>query len=109
MLSRHRCIVQAFDFYLVDGRFRVASICACFLHAARHGRAPDEFRVGIHDFQRKDYYADALLVGDVVEGYNPATPRKAGENALLAVLRRKPKVTDAEILEVWKRHSQRVG
>lgn len=36
---------EAFDFYFVDGRFRVASVCACFLHASMYGKQPSEFRV----------------------------------------------------------------
>jgi len=62
----------AFDFYLVDGRFRVACLCACLLHASRHGKDPAEFRVGVHDFQRIDYYRDALLVGEVGETQIPS-------------------------------------
>jgi len=45
----------------------------------------------------------------VVEGYNPgAVPPHSGD-AILAILRRKPGVTDAEILAVWEAHSERVG
>ena len=42
---------QAFDVYLVDGRYRVACACLSFLHAIKH-RGVDlasQVRVGIHD------------------------------------------------------------
>eukprot|EP00040_Diaphanoeca_grandis_P024328 m.133595 g.133595 ORF g.133595 m.133595 type:complete len:360 (-) comp29684_c0_seq1:92-1171(-) len=104
---------SAFDFYFVDGRFRMATFAACFLHASMHGRNPSEFRVGIHDYQQRhgntddpeyknkptgDDYLDTLEIGEVVEGY-PLNP-----NARIGVFRRKPDVTNAQILAIWHKH-----
>ena len=51
---------NAFDVYLVDGRFRVACACAALLHAS------DESFVMIHDFDR-EYYHVILEVSDKIK------------------------------------------
>lgn len=100
---------EAFDFYLVDGRFRVASVFACFLHASRCGRAPDGFRVGLHDFQRRHYH-DVLQIANVVEGYDGSAPypdppkHPEHPGPIVTILRRKKAVTDAEVLALWERY-----
>lgn len=89
---------QAFDFYFIDGRFRVASFAVAFLHASTFGKKADQFRVGIHDSQRSGY-DDCLKIAVPVDGF------KAGvAGAHITIYRRKPNITDWEILAVWKRH-----
>jgi len=46
---------EAFDVYIVDGRYRVACACLSFLHAIKHGANLTKVRVGIHDKQFLDY------------------------------------------------------
>ena len=41
---------KIFDFYMVDGRFRLACVFAIFLHASSHDRNSSEYLVGVHDF-----------------------------------------------------------
>jgi len=98
---------EAFDFYFVDGRFRVASVAACMLHAAAHGRSPSEYKVGIHDFRKRAAwgYKDVLLIGTPIEGY--LSPNKT--TADLAILRRKEGVTDDDILKIWEKHKADAG
>jgi len=92
---------EAFDFYLVDGRFRVASFCACLLHASLHGKDPADFRIGMHDFARPNYQV-VLRVAKVVEGHNPHIKVNPAQ---ISVMRRKPEVTDSEIMAIWQEHS----
>ena len=40
---------QPFDFYLVDGRYRVACAVMSFLHAMKYGADMRKVRVGVHD------------------------------------------------------------
>ena len=96
---------KPFDFYFVDGRFRVASVCACLMHAALHGKTPGEFRVGLHDFRARHTktYKDVLTVAEVVEGFDPNGP--AHQEVNLVILRRRADVGDAQVLQLWDKHS----
>jgi hypothetical protein len=115
-----------FDFYLVDGRFRVASAAACFLHAARTGKQPDEFAVAIHDFSdRVPTYGAILALTYSVDGFMPPSgilssvsahasgmlssvlAHVAGvppAGAKLVVLRRKQEATDEQFLALWEKY-----
>jgi len=92
---------EGFDFYFVDGRFRVASFAMAFLHASIHGRAPSEFRVGIHDFRMraKTHYKDCYRIGQAIEGYGVNKT-----DVEVTIFRRKHGVTDGEIMDVWRKH-----
>jgi hypothetical protein len=96
---------EGFDFYFVGGRFRVASAAACFLHAARTGKQPDEFAVSIHDFKdRVRSYRDILSITEFVDGFNHPQPwSKNATDCMLVVLRRKKGATDAQFLAVWEK------
>lgn len=102
---------KGFDFYLVDGRFRVASVAACFLHAANTGLKRDQFRVGLHDFKvrstkgTKDHYRAVLRIGDVVDGFNPATSQPTADMPHITILRRKAGVTDNDIYKLWEEYA----
>eukprot|EP00568_Trieres_chinensis_P002096 CAMPEP_0183310760 /NCGR_PEP_ID=MMETSP0160_2-20130417/33091_1 /TAXON_ID=2839 ORGANISM="Odontella Sinensis, Strain Grunow 1884" /NCGR_SAMPLE_ID=MMETSP0160_2 /ASSEMBLY_ACC=CAM_ASM_000250 /LENGTH=268 /DNA_ID=CAMNT_0025475113 /DNA_START=11 /DNA_END=814 /DNA_ORIENTATION=+ len=56
---------EAFDVYLVDGRYRVACACVAFLHAIQRGGDLERVRVGIHDNDRSEYHV-FTEVADVV-------------------------------------------
>lgn len=94
---------KAFDFYFVDGRFRVASVAACMLHAAKHGKSPAQFKIGIHDFRNRAHnvYKDILTIATPIKSY--LSPVKT--NAHLAILHRKKNVTDNDTtltrLNLW--------
>lgn len=113
---------EAFDFYFVDGRFRLSCAAAAFLHASAHGKSRDEFVVAIHDFRWRYLsgrptaadgssiagpgavknpkpYADILDVADAIDGFLPDSP--SASQAHMTVLRRKPNVTDAQIRAIW--------
>jgi len=93
---------DAFDFYFVDGRFRVAAVCAAFLHAGLSNRARDSFRVGMHDFQdrHKSQYGAVLSIADVVAGYDPKH-HKETSHFRVVILRRKPSTTTKQLLDTW--------
>jgi len=79
---------QPFDFYFVDGRFRVACMCQALLHG--HSKS----RVVLHDFrQNRPYYRVILDVADVVEQVDS-----------LVVFKRKPGATDKMIMHMWETH-----
>merc|ERR1712048_757194 len=44
---------EPFDVYLIDGRYRIACVCAAFLHAIKYSKGSSarlkRVRVGIHD------------------------------------------------------------
>jgi hypothetical protein len=97
---------EGFDFYLVDGRFRIASAAVCFLHAARTGKQPDEFAVTIHDFKsRVPSYRDILALTYIVDGFSFAHPRaqESYSDYKLVVLRRKQDATDEQFLALWEK------
>ena len=87
---------QAFDVYMVDGRWRFACLMASFLHAsARQGKAPT---VLVHDCQREAYHkADHLLDLEITGDPDKRTER-------LCVYHRKPETTDQQLLELWQEH-----
>jgi hypothetical protein len=83
---------KAFDFYLVDGRYRVACALISFLHALSRGASRDHIRVAIHDYiAREQVYNDIEIWTDRVE---------CAER--LCVFKLKEGVTEAELAEAWK-------
>ena len=86
---------EPFDFYLVDGRFRVASIAASMLHALLGGKRDALF--GIHDYtERSQRYGRVEDIGIIVRGTG------IDASAKLAVLKMKPGLTAAEIVAVYR-------
>ena len=95
--------LQAFDVYLVDGRFRLASMLASFLHASSRGRGASRGNtnntiVAVHDCktgdpQRRSYErADHLL------------QLIAHSGSKLCVYQRLPTTTDQQLLQLWKEY-----
>jgi hypothetical protein len=96
---------DAFDVYMVDGRFRFPCVLASFLHATSSrgaparsttvllhdcGATPETTPEGLH--KRQNYHAgDDLL--DIVEH----------SGAALCVFKRKPSTTDKDLLDLWLR------
>mmetsp|Transcript_23669 Transcript_23669/g.42544 ORF Transcript_23669/g.42544 Transcript_23669/m.42544 type:complete len:229 (+) Transcript_23669:475-1161(+) len=89
----------AFDLYLVDGRYRVATACASFLHAMSRGGDMEEVRVLFHDWNRGnpgnwnwEYWA-MEDIADVVR-----------ESELLAVLKLKSNARESDIVKLWEKY-----
>ena len=58
--------MEAFDFYLIDGRYRVACACAAMLHAMSREGDMKKVMFGIHDYFRADYH-QLESVADIVK------------------------------------------
>lgn len=91
---------KAFDFYMVDGRFRVACVIAAFLHASKHNMKPDRFLVGLHDFAERHVknYAVVKNISTHVDGYDHSSHV---EGVHLTVFRRKEGITDEYLTDLW--------
>lgn len=95
-----------FDVYMIDGRWRLPTMIACFLHASDRG-APHNQTVGlIHDClpkgksfgDRPEYKrADHLL--ELVD--------HSGEK--LCVYQRKPSTTDADLKDLWHQYMDQLS
>jgi len=81
--------MKPFDFYLVDGRYRVSCACISFLHAMKHGGDMSKVMVAIHDFHRTAYH-EIMKVGELVHN-----------TSALAVFKLKPKMTQNDVFDVW--------
>ena len=91
-----------FDFYFVDGRFRVANFAMAFLHARATGRLAHEFKVGIHDMEKRasTHYKACFKIGYPIEGFSVNE-----SSARLTIFRRREEVTDKTIFNIWKQHA----
>ena len=85
--------LDAFDFYLVDGRYRVACACASFLHALTRGGDMTRVRVGIHDFFVRPQFHAILNVGEIVD--------RAKQ---LAMLKLRSNVTEEYVYKLWEEY-----
>ena len=84
--------LDAFDVYLIDGRWRIACACASLLHARKYSK---NATILIHDYERTIYH--------VIEEVATLERLSSGKRKL-AVLRRRPNVLDSQILELWRAH-----
>ena len=84
--------MEAFDFYLVDGRYRVACACASMLHAMSRGGDMSRVMIAVHDWGR-EHYLPVTEVVDLVHKSN-----------ILSVFKVKPNATEHDIFKVWERH-----
>eukprot|EP00581_Thalassiosira_minuscula_P020120 CAMPEP_0183719400 /NCGR_PEP_ID=MMETSP0737-20130205/12357_1 /TAXON_ID=385413 /ORGANISM="Thalassiosira miniscula, Strain CCMP1093" /LENGTH=270 /DNA_ID=CAMNT_0025949117 /DNA_START=71 /DNA_END=880 /DNA_ORIENTATION=+ len=82
--------MEAFDVYLVDGRYRVACAAVSFLHAMDRGGDMSEVMVGMHDTDHRPAYKKIKDVADVVRS-----------SERLWVLKLKPDVTEEDLLKLW--------
>eukprot|EP00287_Rhodomonas_sp_CCMP768_P010016 CAMPEP_0196731688 /NCGR_PEP_ID=MMETSP1091-20130531/11305_1 /TAXON_ID=302021 /ORGANISM="Rhodomonas sp., Strain CCMP768" /LENGTH=356 /DNA_ID=CAMNT_0042074839 /DNA_START=76 /DNA_END=1146 /DNA_ORIENTATION=+ len=95
---------EAFDVYMVDGRFRAACALMALLHASARGGDPAKVRVLIHDYRtRRDKYKiveKAAFIAD--SSWNlKASGRPGGKQGELVVLQRREDVSDSFILHLW--------
>mmetsp|Transcript_1715 Transcript_1715/g.2467 ORF Transcript_1715/g.2467 Transcript_1715/m.2467 type:complete len:281 (+) Transcript_1715:92-934(+) len=81
---------KPFDFYLVDGRYRISCACVSFLHAMKHGGDMSKVMVAIHDYHRTAYH-EIIKVGELVH-----------HSTLLAVFKLKPNITQYDVFKVWE-------
>lgn len=85
---------EAFDVYMVDGRWRFPCLLVSFLHASAYGGKGTI--VLVHDCQRTYYHmADHLLELEMT-----------GATVKLCKYKRKPDTTDDQLLELWMEHYQ---
>lgn len=87
-----------FDVYMVDGRYRLPSALASFLHASSRGGDPAKTIVLIHDCypggtKRQNYFSANHLLNLTMHSGNA-----------LCVFQRFPNATDAQLEELW--HTQ---
>lgn len=87
--------LEAFDFYLVDGRYRVACACASFLHAIGRGGDMSLVRVAVHDWKDRQHYWELLDVAEI---------EHQSQSGRLSVLRLKPNATEFDIFNIWEKH-----
>mmetsp|Transcript_886 Transcript_886/g.1403 ORF Transcript_886/g.1403 Transcript_886/m.1403 type:complete len:282 (-) Transcript_886:36-881(-) len=86
---------KPFDFYLSDGRYRVACACVGFLHAMKYGADLERVRVGIHDNDRNwRRGCDVLLeIGHSVV-----------KNRKLWVYKLKSGITEEQVFKLWLKY-----
>ena len=83
---------EAFDVYLVDGRYRVACACVSFLHAIKTGGDMALIKVGVHDNNFSGRHYDVLTdVADVVI-----------KNTKLWVYKLKDSTTEEDLYTLWE-------
>jgi hypothetical protein len=90
---------KPFDVYMVDGRWRVACVMACFLHAMHTGGDLEKIRVIVHDYrERETEYGVVNEVATIEE--------RVGKGILLSL---SPNVTEAKLCDMWNRFKNNVG
>lgn len=89
---------EAFDVYMVDGRFRFPCLLAAFLHASDRGAPHNKTTVLVHDCSRREYHlADHLL------------SFQRADKSILCVYHRKANTTDDQLVSLWKENFMKVG
>jgi hypothetical protein len=87
--------MEAFDVYLVDGRYRVACACSSMLHAISRHANMSTVLFGVHDWSTpmtlKRDYDKLLAIGIIVH-----------KSTKLAVLQVRSNVTADDIAQIWK-------
>ena len=87
--KNHQCL------YFVDGRYRVACVCICFLHALEHGNA--RAKVLLHDYnksKRKEYHQVETIANIVNQSHK----------GILVILRLKESVSRGDVFKLWKKN-----
>lgn len=83
--------MEAFDFYLIDGRYRVSCACASMLHAMRHGGNMTQIMFGVHDYPGRPWYHKLEALANIVR-----------ESELLRVFQVKSNTTQHDIYQMWE-------
>ena len=87
---------KAFDFYLSDGRYRVACASIAFLHALERGGDMSKVMVGLHDWHDKENrhtYPRLEEIADLVI-----------KSERLAVFRMKHNLEASKLVEMYESH-----
>ena len=88
---------KAFDFYLSDGRYRVACASIAFLHALERGGDMSKVMVGLHDWnydvQNRQSYLRLEEIADLVI-----------KSEKLAVFRMKHNLEASKLVEMYESH-----
>ena len=82
--------MEAFDFYMIDGRYRVGCACASFLHAMKTRGDVTKVKVGLHDYHREHYW-QLDSIAHVVH-----------RSKRLSVLKLKQSTTEEDIKILWE-------
>lgn len=86
--------MDAFDIYLVDGRYRVACACSSMLHAISRHANMSSVLFGVHDWstpmEKNRDYDKLLAIGTIVH-----------KSTKLAVLQVRSNVTAIDIAQIW--------
>ena len=90
--------MEAFDFYLIDGRYRVACACASMLHALSRGGDRNKIMFGVHDYPGREHYHQLEEVADKVK-----------ESERLMVFQLKSSTTEQDIYEMWEKNMWQKG
>jgi len=85
--------MEAFDFYMVDGRYRVSCACASFLHAMSRGGDMSLVLVAVHDWTHRPSYWIIKEVAEIVHKSNN-----------LAVMKIKTTATEDDVFKIWENH-----
>ncbi|CAB9505744.1 expressed unknown protein [Seminavis robusta] len=88
---------KPFDVYMVDGRWRLSGMIACFLHASARGADPSKTTVLIHDCDKQPN-----PLGRVVYKKADHLLKLVNHSGnKLCVYQRKPDTTDTQLQEFW--------
>lgn len=87
--------MEPFDFYLIDGRYRVACACSSMLHAISHGGNMTKIMFGVHDYipRRLKEYSQLEQLGDIF---------RTSEH--LHVFKVRPNTTELDIYQMWEKN-----
>jgi len=95
---------QAFDVYMIDGRYRMACLLAALLHASARGADPSHTIVLMHDCVVEGISPDELYNIQNRPQYRLADhllDRIDHSGDALCVYKRKPTATDEDLQKVW--------
>lgn len=97
---------EAFDVYMVDGRFRLPCALASFLHASARGGDKLQTTVLIHDC---DPRAGGPIKRDIYKAADGLLEMVNHSGTRLCVYKRKPETTDEQIAELWLKHANNLS
>jgi hypothetical protein len=99
--------MEAFDVYMVDGRFRIPCVFLSFLHASSRGANPKDTIVLIHDCYKKglsDEKHKALRASRHYHVLDETLELVDHSHQLLCVYKRKESTTDDMLLDFYRRY-----
>lgn len=107
---------EAFDVYMVDGRWRFACMMAAFLHASAHGAPHTKTTVLLHDcMANPDEHIGAVESGAPRKHYRmhyhdaDHLLRLEHSGGVLCAYHRLETTTDEQLLDMWYKHRLKMG